>query len=157
MYDGFCQADKKVAVIMRWPYYRSGRKAGFHCMSAFVYTLLQVGGRGREGKGFRKPANMNQLLYMAYCIRSNKRCDAYSIFHTSNMALIPGWCLFEGELDVGIIITRIKLTKLMTIDFYYTGAAALIQGPCLLIFCLKCRAYSSKYVMQKMSPKTSSS
>ena len=38
----------------------------------------------------------------------------------------------------------------MTIDFYYVGAAALIQGPCLLNFCcFKCSAYSSKYVTQK--------
>ena len=72
-------------------------------MSAFVSTLSQVGGRAREAKGFTKPANINQLLHMAYCIHSNKRFDAYSIFHASNEVLISGWCLFEGDvyLEVG--------------------------------------------------------
>ena len=61
-----------------------------------------MGGRGREGKGIRRPANMNQLLYTAYCICSNKRCDTYSIFHTSNVVLIPGWRLFEGDVHLKV-------------------------------------------------------
>ena len=31
MYGPFAGRPKKVAVITRWPYYRGGRKAGFHC------------------------------------------------------------------------------------------------------------------------------
>ena len=35
----FCQAAKKVAVTTRLPYYRGGRKAGFHCKYYHALTL----------------------------------------------------------------------------------------------------------------------
>ena len=38
MYSGFCQAAKKVAVVTRWPYYRAGRKAGFHRIVILLLT-----------------------------------------------------------------------------------------------------------------------
>jgi len=36
------------------------------------------------------------IMYLVYCIYSNKRCGAYKIFRASNAALIRGWHLFEG-------------------------------------------------------------
>ena len=36
MYGGFCQAGKKV--MTRWPYYRAGRKAGFHRIVILLLT-----------------------------------------------------------------------------------------------------------------------
>ena len=53
----FARRPKNVAVIARWPYYRGGRKAGFHCnmhlktgystkkVSKFIYRSLRPAGR----------------------------------------------------------------------------------------------------------------
>ena len=36
----FCQAPKKMAVIMRWPYYWGGRKVGFHCIYVIIVIIM---------------------------------------------------------------------------------------------------------------------
>ena len=38
---GFFEGPKKLAIIMRRPYYRGGRKAGFYCIIKF-YQVKQL-------------------------------------------------------------------------------------------------------------------
>ena len=35
--------QKEVAVITRWPYYRGGREAGFHCTEKYLQLKYTVG------------------------------------------------------------------------------------------------------------------